>query len=84
MKINDFVDEVISIKNRTITDDIFLLIQNNKTLMQRYLRLVEENTLDIVNRQIGKRIKKQYNLSNDINRNDSPKSTLISSHQEFE
>lgn len=62
----------------------FLLIQNNKTLMQRHLRLVEENTLDIVNRQIGKRIKKQYNLSNDINRNDSPKSTLISSHQEFE
>lgn len=84
MKINDFIDEVISIKNKTITDEIFLLIQNNKTLMQRYLRLVEENTLDIVNRQIGKRIKKQYNLSNDINRNDSPKSTLISSHQEFE
>lgn len=84
MKINDFIDEVIGVKNKTITDEIFLLIQNDKTLMQRYLRLVEENTLDVVNRQIGKRIKKQYNLSNDINRNDSPKSTLISSHQEFE
>lgn len=84
MKINDFTDEVIGMKNKTITDEIFLLIQNDKTLMQRYLRLVEENTLDAVNRQIGKRIKERYNLTNDKSRNDSPKSTLISSHQEFE
>ncbi len=84
MGIADFVNEVISIKNKSITDEIFLLIQNDKTLMQQYLKLVQEKGLDVVNRQIGKMIKVHYNLSNDKNRNESPKSTLISSHQEFE
>lgn len=79
-----FADKVIGIKNKTITDEIFLLIQNDKALMKEYLRLVETNSLDVVNRTIGKEIKKYYNLSNDTNRNECPKSTLISSHQEFE
>jgi hypothetical protein len=42
MEITDFVDEVIACKNKTITDEVFLLIQNNKGLMQKYLQLVEE------------------------------------------
>lgn len=84
MEINDLIGKVIGLKNKTITDDIFLLIQNDKELMQAYLRLVEENGLDDVNRQIGKGVKLHYNLSNDTGRNNSPKSTLISSHQEFE
>lgn len=84
MEIADFVYEVISIKNKSITDEIFLLIQNDKALMQQYLKLVQEKKLDVVNRQIGKMIKVHYNLSNDKSRNESPKSTLISSHQEFE
>ena len=42
MGIADFVNEVISIKNKSITDEIFLLIQNDKTLMQQYLKLVQE------------------------------------------
>ena len=70
MGIADFVNEVISIKNKSITDEIFLLIQNDKTLMQQYLKLVQEKGLDVVNRQIGKMIKVHYNLSNDKNRNE--------------
>jgi hypothetical protein len=33
----DFADEVIRQKNKSITDEIFLLIQNDKDLMQKYL-----------------------------------------------
>jgi hypothetical protein len=78
----DFTDKVISQKNKSITDEIFLLIQNDKDLMQEYLNLVEKNTLGDVNRQIGKRIKESYRLTND-ERNKEPSSTLIKSYQEF-
>jgi hypothetical protein len=84
MEIKDFVDEVISNKNKTITDEVFLLIQNNKDFMQKYFRLVQENGLDVVNRFIGQAVWRKYNLTPDEGRNMEPKSTLISSHQEFE
>jgi hypothetical protein len=42
MEIKDFIDKVISYKNKTITDEVFLLIQNNKDFMQEYLQLVHE------------------------------------------
>ncbi len=81
--IEDFTSKVIGIKNKSITNEIFLLIQNDKELMHEYLRLVETEGLDNVNRQIGKIIKKSYSLINDYERNDNPSSTLIRSYQEF-
>ncbi len=84
MELSEFVNEVISLKNKVITDEVFLLIQNDKNLMQKYLRLVEEKGLDVVNRFIGKMVKEKYGLINEKDRNLEPKSTLISSHQEFE
>jgi hypothetical protein len=84
MEIKDLVDEVISFKNKKITDEVFLLIQNNKDFMQKYLRLVQEKGLDVVNQQIGKMIMKKYGLTHEDGRNTEPKSTLISSHQEFD
>jgi hypothetical protein len=78
-----FANEVISQKNKSITDEIFLLIQNNKDLMQEYLRLVEGNGLSSVNTQIGRRVKEAYGLTNAAERNDEPSSTLIKSYQEF-
>jgi len=80
--ITGFADKVISQKNKSITDDIFLLIQNDKILMHEYLRLVEKEGLDSVNMLIGKRVKERYGLTND-ERNNEPLSTLIKSHQEF-
>ena len=50
MNITDFIEEVISYKNKQITDEVFLLIQNNKEFMQKYLLLVQENGLGTVNR----------------------------------
>jgi hypothetical protein len=83
MEIKNLVDEVIAYKNKTITDEVFLLIQNNNGFMQKYLRLVQEKGLDTVNRQIGKMVMQKYGLTPDDGRNNEPKSTLISSHQEF-
>ena len=85
MGIKDFVDEVISYKNKTITDEVFLLIQNNKNFIKKYLQLVEEKGLDVINRHIGQAVWRKYNLTPETGRiNTKPESTLISSYQEFE
>ena len=83
MDIKALVDKVIACKNKTITDEVFLLIQNNKDFMQEYLGLVHEKGLDVVNRHIGKMVMQNYHLTPDNGRNTKPKSTLISSYQEF-
>ena len=83
MDLENFIKRVISLKNRTITDEIFLLIQHDRDLMQNYLRLVENEGLNQVNRQIGKAVKKAYQLNDDEIREDDPHSTLIRSHQIF-
>ena len=54
-----------------------------RDLMQNYLRLVENEGLNQVNRQIGKAVKKAYRLNDDEIREDDPHSTLIRSHQIF-
>ncbi|MDR2510398.1 MAG: hypothetical protein LBC77_07130 [Spirochaetaceae bacterium] len=84
MEIKEFVDKVVSCKNKTITDEVFLLIQKNRELMKDYLRLVETKGLDTVNKQIGKMIMQKYALTNADSQNDTPESTLISSHTKFE
>jgi hypothetical protein len=45
--------------------------------------MVHEKGLDVVNRNIGKMVMQKYGLTPDDRRNQEPKSTLISSHQEF-
>jgi hypothetical protein len=58
------------------------MIENDRQLMQKYLRLVSNEKLDTVNQMIGKIIRKKYGLDN-ADRNYKPKSKLIKSHQEF-
>jgi hypothetical protein len=82
-RIQQFAESVISQKNKSITDEVFLLIQNDRNLMHEYLRLVESEGLDQVNQQIGVAVKLSYNLTNDNCREDQPVSTLIMSHQCF-
>ena len=68
----------------TITNEIFLIIQNNKNLMQEYLKAVELFKLDAINQNIGKAVKEWYSLENDgDNREEHLTSTLIRSHQIF-
>lgn len=82
-KIDDLAEKAIKQLKKRITDEIFLIIQNDKTLMHDYLRLVEEKGLDTVNKRIGKDVKTAFSLTNDDYRNDDPQSTLIQSHQIF-
>jgi len=76
--------ETIAQMNKRITNEIFLLIQNDRRLMYEYLRAVEDNGLDTVNQQIGKAIKTRYQLINLNERENNPSCTLIQSHQKFE
>jgi hypothetical protein len=80
--INTFAEKVLNMFSKEITDQVFLMIENDKDLLQEYLRLVSDHKLDTVNQLIGKMVKIKYNLDN-ATREDNPKSKLIKSHQEF-
>ena len=84
MNANEIAQEAIGILNKKITNEVFLTIQNNRTLMLEYLRAVEAKGLDSVNQTIGKEVKAAYQLTNVNEREDNPSCTLIQSHQKFE
>jgi len=70
--------------NSRITNEIFMIIQNDRDLMKEYLRAVESYKLDTVNQVIAKEIKNSYNLVNSNERENNPNCTLIQSHEKFE
>jgi hypothetical protein len=79
--------EAITLIKQRITDEVFLAIQDDRILMHKYLRAVENEGLDQVNRTIGKSVKEEFNLNNikgKAGRQDDPMSTLIQSHQMFD
>ena len=76
--------EAIKRMNKKITNEIFLIIQNDRDLMKEYLKAVEDGKLDTVNQAIGKEIKNIYGFINVNDREDNPSCTLIQSHQKFE
>ena len=84
-KSTQIAEEVISSFNKTITDEIFIRIQEDRDFMRRYLEAVQEEGLDNVNKSIGKAVKAAYNLTDleEDGREDYPISTLIKSHQRF-
>ncbi len=84
MNAKEIAQEAIGILNKKITNEVFLTIQNNRSLMLEYLRAVEANGLESVNQTIGKEVKAAYELTNLNEREDNPSSTLIQSHQKFE
>ena len=84
MKAKEIAKEAIAILNKRITNEVFLTIQNNRTLMIEYLRAVQDQGLDTVNQTIGKEVKAAYKLVNVNDREDNPSCTLIQSHQKFE
>ncbi|MCX5894241.1 MAG: hypothetical protein NTZ51_00200 [Proteobacteria bacterium] len=84
MTAQEIAKEAIRLLNKKITNEVFLTIQNNRSLMFEYLRAVEANGLDSVNQTIGKQVKAEYQLTNINEREDNPSCTLIQSHQKFE
>jgi hypothetical protein len=84
MEPKKIAEEAIKKMNKKITNEVFLIIQNDRELMKEYLRAVENSTLDTANQTIGKEVKKAYGLSNINDREDNPSCTLIQSHQKFD
>ena len=82
-EISEYAGQVLRQFSKSITDQVFLLIQHDRHLMHEYLRLVESHGLDPVNQQLGKAVKRHFALEDDAQRQDSPQSTLIQSHQQF-
>lgn len=80
----EIAENAIQKINKRITNIVFLEIQNDRDLMQKYLRCVESQGLDTTNRQIGKAVKQRYQLTNATDRENDPSCTLIQSHQIFE
>jgi len=68
----------------TITDTIFLMIQNDRELMSDYLHVVaNQGNLGYVNSEIAKEIKQEFELENEDMKNEYPNSFLIQSHEFF-
>ena len=84
MSVSIFADKVLAKFAKSITDKVFLEIENDRELMQEYLKLVEQEGLQPVNSQIGRKVKARFALDNDQVRQESPQSKLIKTHQQFE
>ena len=83
MALDGFIEEVLDAFSKEITDQVFLMIQDDRDLMQKYLEAVAESGRDTVNRAIGKAVKARFKLENLPTRETEPISTLIQSHQEY-
>jgi hypothetical protein len=51
MAAKEIAEEAIKKMNKRITNEIFLIIQNDRELMKEYLRAVEGSGLDTVNQK---------------------------------
>lgn len=72
----NFIDEVLNQFAGDITDKVFLMIQNDPKLMEKYLKLINKSDLNTLNAKIGRAVKEKFNLDN-IGKCDKQKSTLI-------
>lgn len=79
-----FTEKVCNQFAKKITDEVFLMIQNDRELMHQYLILARSNSIDTINQQIGKAVKNKFNLKPADMRKPNPTSTLIQSHQKFD
>ena len=84
MNAKEVAQEAIGILNKKLTNEVFMIIQNNRKLMQAYLRAVEASGLDTVNQLIGKEVRDAYGLGKMNDREENPSCTLIQSHQKFQ
>lgn len=84
MNSKQIAEEAIKKLNKKITNEVFLIIQNDRELMHEYLGAIEIEGLDKANQTIGRAVKDSYSLVNVNERENNPSCTLIQSHQMFE
>lgn len=82
MTLHQFQQRALTQFTREITDIFFSYIENDKELMQEYLRVIgRDSNLDETNKSLGAAVKEWFHLENgDVNRD--PKSKLIRSYTE--
>ena len=82
MKVEEFKNQVLSQFTLEITDVVFQYIENDRDLLQEYLRVVgRASDIDETNKRLGKAVKEWFGLENG-DRNHEPKSKLIRSYTE--
>ena len=82
MTLAEFQEEALSRFTKEITDIFFSFIENDRELLQDYLRVIgREDNLDNVNRRLGAAVKAWFSLENGAE-NSAPRSKLIRSYTE--
>ena len=83
MKLSEFNEVVLNRFSQEITDRVFLMIQEDRDLMQLYLDAVGDKGKKAVNSHMALAIKKRYGLDCQGTHESDPHSTLIKGHAEF-
>ena len=84
IELSEFKDKIINLFSERITDYVFLMIQNDRDLMGKYLHIIEEsNSLKNVNSQIAQKIRVSFNLDTLGEKEENPQSFLIQRHDKF-
>jgi len=82
MTLAEFQNKALTQFTKEITDIFFSYIENDKELLQDYLRVIgREDSLDNTNKKLGAAVKEWFNLDNGIE-NKEPVSYLIKSYTE--
>lgn len=79
-KTEEIADKALQLMIENITDNVFMVIQEDRGLMQQYIEQVIANGRDNVNQTIGKYIKNRLKLTN-LGRDNDPASSLITSYE---
>lgn len=85
VEIADFKRKVLDKFCEVLTDQVFLMIEQDRNLLHEYMLLIAKNkSLSNINSQIAKEVKKRFYLENKHQENKNPKSKLIQAHEKFE
>jgi len=77
-----FIDDVLNQFEESITDKVFLMIQNDRVLFHRWLDLIQDKKRNYVNGEIAKAIKKSFGIKKK-KKKIKPKSFLINFFKNF-
>lgn len=83
MKIADFNELVLLRFSQELTDRVFLMIQEDRELMQIYLDAVGEHGKQAVNSHLAKAARKRFNTKLPDPKVAAPRSSLINSYKEL-
>lgn len=79
MTTKEFAEKVVEKFCMELTDQLFLYIENDKELMQDYLRVVTENGIHKTNKDLGAEFKELF-FADNLDETDQVKSKLIKTY----